>query len=223
MEQIAMKEGLTHYLTNESQKDLLDQILEGLPKRIHKDPWRAAKGHKQYEYTCESMKKTMNIQESSMELQASNGDIATHDWEEVVTRITGGQGTRSIGNGSRTTSGTNKPKAVEVTEEQKNKQDLIKNLQRNLQSMEKDQRTFIRVNMLDKSNLPATFPPLITKYHKLNQILITRLISALDEIKPMDISQIQYDKYRTVMDKRSEVRDEYLETLKVGETMMKLT
>jgi hypothetical protein len=128
MEQIALKEGLTHYLTNENQKDLLEQILEGLSQRKHKDPWRAAKGHKQYEYTCESMKKTMNIQESSMELQASNGDIATHDWEEVVTRITGGQGTRSIGNGSRTTSGTNKPKAVEVTEEQKNKQHLIKNL-----------------------------------------------------------------------------------------------
>jgi hypothetical protein len=89
--------------------------------------------------------------------------------------------------------------------------------------MEKDQRTFIRVNMLDKSKLPATFPPLITKYHKLNQIWITHLISALDEIKPMDPSQIQYDKYRTVMDKGSEVRDEYLETLKVGETMMKVT
>jgi hypothetical protein len=168
------------------------------------------------------MKKTINIQESSMEVQASSVDITKNDWELVKT-ITGGQGTKNIGHGSRTTNTTNKPRAVELTEEQKHKQDLINNLQKNLQGVERDQRTFIRVAMLDKSKVPATFPPLITEYLKLIQTWITNLVSALDEIKPMDPSQIQYDKYRTVLDKSSEVRDEYSETLKVGETMMKLT
>ena len=47
----------------------------------------------------------------------------------------------------------------ELTEEQKVKQDLIKNLQKNLQNMERDQRTFIRLATLDKSKLPANLPP----------------------------------------------------------------
>ncbi len=106
----------------------------------------------------------------------------------------------------------------ELTEEQKVKQDLTKNLQKNLQNMERDQRIFIRLATLDKSKVPANLPPLLIKYHKLNNSCISSLINTLDEIKPLDPNDVDTDKYQKVVDKSSEARDEYMEYLKIGET-----
>jgi hypothetical protein len=206
-DQVAMKEGLVNYLTNECQKELLEQILEGLPSRKHKEPWRAPKGHMQYEYCAETMKKKITIQENSMEVTASAGDIDKNDWEAQVKTITGGMGTKAIATGNKACTTNRNPRpAQELTEEQKAKQELIKNFQKLLQNMERDQRTFIRVAMLDKSKLPANLPPLIVKYQKLNQTSIATLISSLDEMKAMEPSQLQADKYQEVLNKSTKVR-----------------
>ena len=50
-----------------------------------------------------------------------------------------------------------------MIEEEKANVDLIENLQKNLQMMERDRRTFIRLAHMDKSKLPASLHPLLSK------------------------------------------------------------
>ncbi len=75
---------------------------------------------------------------------------------------------------------------------------------------------------MDKSKLPANLPPLLIKYHKLNNSCISSLINTLDEIKHLDPKDVYTDKSQMVVDKSSEAKDEYMEYLKIGETLLKI-
>ena len=77
---------------------------------------------------------------------------------------------------------------------EKAKADLIKNIQKNLMVMERDQSTLIRLVAMDKSKLPTSLHPLVNKYNKINTSQITTLIITLHEIKPLDRSNADTDK-----------------------------
>ena len=109
-----------------------------------------------------------------------------------------------------------------MTEEEKATVDLLKNFQKNLQMMERDQRTFIRLGAMDKSKLPASLHPLLNKYQKINTSQITTLINTLDEIKPLDPNDVDTDKYQKVIDKSVEARDDYMECMTIGEALLKM-
>ncbi len=92
---------MTNYSVSEAQRVTLEQILEGLPQRRHKDPWRAAKGHKQYEYSCDTLKRKTIKKESIMEVSASVADVDKKDFDQTVEALT-------QGGGFKTTSSTSK-------------------------------------------------------------------------------------------------------------------
>ena len=105
---------------------------------------------------------------------------------------------------------------------EKAKADLIKNIQKNLMVMERDQRTLIRLAAMDKSKLPTSLHPLVNKYHKINTSQITTLIITLHETKPSDLSHADTDKYWKLVDKILKVRDEYMECMKIGEALLEM-
>jgi hypothetical protein len=99
---------------------------------------------------------------------------------------------------------------------------LVKNIQKNLGVMEKDQRTFIRLAAMDKSKLPASLHPLLNKYHKSNTSLLTTLVNTLDEVKPLDPNDVDTDHYQKVLDQSMKAREEYLECMRIGEALLKM-
>jgi len=109
-----------------------------------------------------------------------------------------------------------------MTDVEKAKADLIKNIQKNLMVMERDQRTLIRLAAMDKSKLPTSLHPLVNKYHKINTSQITTLIITLHEIKPLDLSHADTDKYWKLVDKILKVRDEYMECMKIGKALLEM-
>ena len=109
-----------------------------------------------------------------------------------------------------------------MTEVEKAKADLIKNLQKNLLVMESDQRTFVRLAAMDKSKLPTSLHPLLSKYHKISTSQITTLINTLHDIKPLDLNHVHIDKYQKLVDKILEVMDDYMECMQTGEALLKM-
>jgi len=110
----------------------------------------------------------------------------------------------------------------EMTELDKAKADLIKNIQKNLMVMERDNRALIRLADMDKSKLPTILHPSVNKYHKINTSQITTLIITLHEIKPLDLSHADTDKYWKLVDKILKVRDEYMECMKTGKALLEM-
>jgi len=222
--QVAAKEGLTNYTKDESQMETLKQILDGLPQRPHKDPRRAALEHKQWHYSCDTLSKKTNKRESTMEVSASVGDVSKADFEMQVEAITGGSCVKTSPSTTKNRSLPKDPnhKPKEMTEEEKAKVELVKNLQKNLQLMERDQRTFIRLGAMDKSKLPASLRPLLSKYQKSSTSQITTLVNTLDEIKPLDPKDVDTDHYQKVLDQRMKAREDYLERMRTGEALLKM-
>jgi len=107
-----------------------------------------------------------------------------------------------------------------MTGVEKAKADLIKNIQTNLMVMERDQRTLIRLVAMGKSKLPTSLHPLVNKYHKINTSQITTLIITLHEIKPLDLSHADTDKYWKLVDKILKVKDEYMGCMKIGKALL---
>ncbi len=83
-----------------------------------------------------------------------------------------------------------------MTEEEKANVDLTKILQKSLQIMERDRRTFIRYAHMDKSKLPASLHPLLSKYHKNNTSHTTTLINTAHAIKLLDPMMSTYTSTR---------------------------
>jgi hypothetical protein len=222
--QVAAKEGLSNYTKDDTQLETLKQILEGLPQRPHKDPWRAAKDHKQYHYSAETLSRKTSKKESSMEVSASVGDISKADFDMQVDAISGGTCVKTMTSTTKNRSLPKDPnhKPKEMTEEEKAKVDLVKNAQKNLGLMERDQRTFIRLAAMDKSKLPASLHLFLSKYQKSNTSHITTLVNTLDEIKPLDPNDVDTDHYQKVLDQSMKAREDYLECMRIGEALLKM-
>ncbi|MFM7979389.1 MAG: hypothetical protein ACKPKO_08750, partial [Candidatus Fonsibacter sp.] len=107
----------------------------------------------------ESMKKMKVIKKSGMELTAV-APVDKGDWEAQLNVITSGLGT--IGMPSNAINTNTKCKAVHnITEELKVKNDIVKSIQKQLHNMERDQRSFMKVGLLDNTNLPTSMPSLL--------------------------------------------------------------
>jgi hypothetical protein len=100
-----------------------------------------------------------------MEVSAPVGASDKKAWEQHVSTITGGMATKALGGNA------NKPKPAELTDEQKQNNELMKSIQNILANMERDQRTFffIRVSSTSKSKVPAPLVPWIANHNKVNQ------------------------------------------------------
>ena len=83
--------------------------------------------------------------------------------------------------------------------------DLIKNIQKNLMVMERDQ-----------------LAPLGQQVPQHHTSQITTLIITLHEIKPLDLSHADTDKYWKLVDNILKVRDEYMECMKIGEALLEM-
>ena len=159
-----------------------------------------------------------------MEVSASVGDISKADFDMQVDAISGGTCVKTMTSTTKNRSLPKDPnhKPKEMTEEEKAKVELVKNIQKNLGLMERDQRTFIRLAAMDKSKLPASLHPLLSKYQKNNTSQITTLVNTLDEIKPLDPNDVDTDHYQKVLDQSMKAREEYLECMRIGEALLKM-
>ena len=222
--QVAAKEGLSNYTKDEAQMETLKQILEGLPQRPRKDPRRATLEHTQWHYSCDTLSKKTSKKESSMEVSASVGDMSKADFDMQVDAISGGSCVKTMTSTTKNRALPKDPnhKPKEMTEEEKAKVDLVKNIQKNLGLMATDQRTVIRLAAMYKSKLPASLHPLLNKYQKSNTSLITTLVNTLDEIKPLDPNDVDTDHYQKVLDQSMKAREEYLECMRIGEALLKM-
>ena len=222
MTKTVAKVGLSNYTKDKGQMKTLKQIMEGLSHMHHNDPRRVALKHKQIHYSCDTLSKQTIKKEITMEVSAYVGDERKSVFQKASTSV------RTTRGDPRRWRRPWRPKQLpehnyrrpkEMTEVEKAKVDLIKNLQKNLLVMERDQRTFIRLAAMDKSKLPTSLHPLLSKYHKINTSQITILVNTLHEIKPLDLNHVDIDKYQKLVDKILEVRGEYMECMKIGEAL----
>ncbi|MFM7981865.1 MAG: hypothetical protein ACKPKO_21355, partial [Candidatus Fonsibacter sp.] len=103
---------------------------------------------------------------SGMEL-TTVAQVDKGDWEAQLNAITGGFGTRGMPSNAINTN--TRCKAVQdITEERKVNNDIVKSTQKQLQNMERDQRSFVKVGLLDNTTWPTSMPSLLAKHQKQN-------------------------------------------------------
>jgi hypothetical protein len=220
-DQIAQHEGFTNYLDNEYQKQMLEDVLEGLPQRPHKDSWRAAKGHKQYEYSKDLLKKKEVLQSNSIQATATSV-VDKDEFDPIINQI--GDGSAYQGKGI-TRPNKPKPPPKALTPEEETKMAFMKTATQILNKLERDSKVFMRLKLhgqqMKKDQLPPNIMTNLEKSHKQCNTVLEKVLLVVEMAKLVDPETFNATEYQEVLDNAQETRDGYLPLKELGEKIIK--
>ena len=218
-DQIAIHEGLSHYMDQPHQKQLLDEVLEGLAQRPHYQVWRAAKGHKQFFYHKEDLNKNKVCQTSSM-LATASSKVEKDSFDEIQASISSDTAYMSKAKAKPI-----KPKdpVKELSEEEKIKVAWIKDTTTLLKSLEGDCKLFLRLKLNGqqvKDNLPKDLLFNLEECHKSCQENCETVTEALEIVKVTDPSDFDQSAWEETMEKAKDHLKEVQGTKQLGQRII---